>query len=334
MNLTRPTFDAATALLARTPEAMTSAQCNALWRALVPDAAQRGHHARPRWTPKATSLRAPLLCEINTVNAQRARQQFRGQVLTLPDKPPVDIGQLHTLYASRLNDILLRIDTAMRAHGHWCTPNLFDDAQPLRIVVANEHAALRHAGNDDWTQWEDLNMKRRITSIFAAFTASKPAVRGTQWQPYLPNGSRKRGAAALTKQMREWHGAFHDAVRPDLDHISQLELDAAAPLLAFYKTLRSPLMSAAIEDAIRVQCAAHKGPRNYAFTGLGRSIWHALPQGIRLELAHEFHTARAAVHDALRASGQPELAAKYSFAATFNPFALTEEERAAPKTQP
>jgi hypothetical protein len=316
---TRPTFDAACAALTGTPDALTPSQCHALWCALVPAVAQHAA-GRYRWTPAATLLRVPLLREQHTVREQLRRRQFNDRTLALPGKPVVDISQLHSHYASRINEILLRLDSALQREGHWCLPDKLADAQPLRVVVANERAAGRCAGTLSWVQWEDPDIVRRIGAIFAAY-AEHNSKTGPMWQPYATNG-RKRGAAAELKMMREWRGAFHDAM-----HSIQADAapypDAVRPLLAFQEELKSSLAQQAIEEAIREQCAARRGPRNPAFKD---SIWHALNVNVRTYLAQKYHDALVARFDYLCGCNQRALAAQYNPRIMFNPWALTAAE--------
>jgi hypothetical protein len=308
MKTLRPSFDAACAALAGTPEALTPAQCSALWAALNPTQ-QQTRYGRQRWSDAALSLREPLRIELNTVAKQIVKQQFVGLIATSPGKPPLELSLAHARYVARLEDIRLRMDAALRTHGHWCLATDESFAQPLRVVVANERAAGRPAGNADWTQWEFPATVRLFTNIFDTALADA-AKRGPQWSPYLPNGARKPGAAANKKLMQAWRGAFHDAIAIPLT--AALADPHGEPVARFYETLKTPLMQQHIEDAIRDQLLLRQGPTNHAFTRPGRSLWHALDIGVRTALA-------AAYHDALTRAG-------LSTILTPNPWALTEDE--------
>jgi hypothetical protein len=318
MNLLRPAFDAACASLVGTPDELSSSQCTSLWRALVPANAQR-KSGRQRWTAPALALREPLRRELNTVAKQRADKRFELQLVILPDKPPIDLGDLHRFYAARLADILLRLDAALRSNGHWCTPDDEDYAQPIQVIVANERAAGRPAGNTDWTQWEDPATVKKLIRIFAE---GPRAQRGAHWSPYLPNGTRKRGAAAELKLLKLWRGAFHDAIHAPMQ---ALALNPAAHLLVrFYASLKEPATQQNIEDAIRTQMAAHKSPLNPAFK---TSIWLALDHGTRIDLASRFHAALLECQETALALGQRPLAAEFDPAAVPNPWELREAEQ-------
>jgi len=313
MNLLRPSFDAACASLVGTDNELSSSQCAALWAALVPANAQT-RAGRQGWTAHAISLRAPLLREMNTVAKQAKAGQFEGILITPPGKTePVNLALLHDAYAKRLPDILLRLDTAMRREGHWCVADDDAYAQPLRVVVANERQAGRPAGTMDWTQWEEPSMVRKLT---AAFALAPQAKRGAQWTPYLPQGTRKRGAAQIKRATALWRGAFHDAVRAPIPGIAANPL--ARPLLRFYESLKTSEVQQVIEDAIRTQVAASRSPLNPAFK---QSIWHALDSGARITLAAQFNDALTETHEAMLAARHPEAAA-LSPAVMPNPWAL------------
>jgi hypothetical protein len=191
--------------LSGTHLAINAAQRDALWNILVPTAAQTSS-GRQRFTATAHALRGPLRREINTVAKQG--KKYDGEIVTMPGKPSLDLGQMHSFYAARLGDILLRLDAALRANGHFCTPDDEPFAQPIQVIVANERQAGRAAGTSNWTQWEDPVTVRRLMRIFTAGPKTK---HGAQWLPYMPDGTRKRGAASLKNATAVWRGAFHDA---------------------------------------------------------------------------------------------------------------------------
>jgi hypothetical protein len=255
---------------------------------------------------------------MNTVAKQIKAGHFEGILVTPPGKTePVNLALLHDAYAKRLPDILLRLDAALRREGHWCVADDDGYAQPLRVVVANERQAGRPAGTLDWTQWEDPSMVRKLT---AAFSAAPQAKRGAQWAPYLPQGTRKRGAAQNKRATALWRGAFHDAVRLAMLGIAVNPL--ARPLLRFYESLKSNDVQQVIEDAIRTQVAAGRSPHNPAFK---RGIWRALDSGARLALAAQFHDALTETHEAMLAARHPE-AASLSPAVLLNPWAVDDTE--------
>ncbi len=316
MNLLRPAFDAAWSQLLGTPLAITVAQRDAFWELLVPANAQT-KAGRSRFTATAHALREPLRREINTVKHQIKDGRFDGEIIVIPGKPPIDLAALHRAYATRLTDILLRIDNAMRANGQYCLPGDEAYAQPIQVIVANERAADRPAGTSNWTQWEDPATVRKMTRIFAEAPKAK---RGANWSPYMPDGTRRRGAAAELKAVKLWRGAFHDAINGPLQAL--VGNPDAWPLVKFYQDLKGSRIQQHIEDAIQAQTAAHKSPANPAFKA---NIWLALDQGTRAALAAEFHAALLQCRETLLAARNPA-AAEFNPAIVPNPWALTEEE--------
>jgi hypothetical protein len=324
MNLLRPAYDAAWQQLMLTPLAITVAQRDAFWDLLVPSNAQTAA-GRRRLTATAHALLEPLRREINTVKHQRADGRFTKKVAKEPGKPEVDLDALHSNYLTRLVALREHIDATLRTNGHYCLPGDEAWAQPIQVIVANERQAGRPAGMSNWTQWEDPATVRKLTRIFAA---GPKAERGAQWSPYLPDGTRRRGAAAEQKATAVWRGAFHDAIANQL-HALAPNPDAW-PLIKFFQSLKDSRTQQHIEDAVQAQVAAHKTPANPAFKD---NIWLALDQGTRAALASEFHAALLECQEKLLAQRRPNDAPQFDPAVVPNPWALTEEEQEF-KTEP
>lgn len=326
MKILRPDFEAAASSPTIDPP-LTHPQRLAFWQALSATCAipQR----RPaRWSPEAVALRAPLLRELKVLRQHADKgtiaNRYTGISITLP-AGKFSVMEVYAQYCQRVHALLARIDAAMRAHGHWAAP---DDAvtfkQPLEIVVANERAAGRHAGTTDWTQWESPKAVRAMTAIFDQARAStSPAGqrrRGRQWAPYLPNGDATRGAAADARLAAAWRGAFHDAIAVPLG-LAKLD-PHAQPLVRFLTTLQNPHWQGRIEDAIRTELHLRRSPTNRAFS---TSIWRALDNQTRLELAAAYDAALRECWEALVAQGDAR-AEQYSPAVVLNPWALTAKE--------
>jgi hypothetical protein len=317
MNLLRPAYDAACIQLRGTPLEITVAQADALWDLLVPANAQTAA-GRRRFTATAHALLEPLRKEINTVNHQVKDGRFVGKVAKEPDKPEIDLAPLHLAYLARIRVLFKRIDDTLRENGHFCLPGDERWAQPIQVIVANERTAERSAGVSNWTQWEDPATVRKTQRIFAA---GPKAERGAQWSPYLPDGTRRRGAAAEQKATQVWRGAFHDAIANQL-HALAPHPDAW-PLIKFFQSLKDSRIQQHIEDAIQAQVSAHKTPANPAFK---HNLWLALDQGTRATLAAEFHAALLECQETMLAQRRPNDAPQFSPAVVPNPWALTEEE--------
>jgi hypothetical protein len=236
----------------------------------------------------------PLRVEIDTCQQQQRRatitNRYRGLTAVLPgsadpiDKPGggrgrpdaiVNVLEVYDAYYFGLLKLRERMHLALHNGHHWVDRLSTEPPESLDIIVANERAEGRPAGTLDWTQWENPGRMRRIIDVFEQARAVTP-MRGRQWIPYL--SSNKRGATAMAAKSAVWRAAFDEAT-----------LYFLAPRFAdFYDRLRGARVLGAIEDAIRKQVLAQRAPSNKRFR-MPLSVWHALPFGIRIELAAEYH---------------------------------------------
>jgi len=335
MKLLRPHFDAA---LASLPQNLyiDITRREAIWQALVGTTAA-AQQRKPHWSAEAQALLTPLDRELKALRQQQAAgtiaKRYDGIHVNLPrggnNQPPQQFIVLHVYaqYCQRLLKLRERIDRALRDGGHWYTsadnPNLI---QPLAVIAENERAAGRPAGTQDWTQWENPGTVRAITQVFeqariATNAASKP---GRQWAPYVPNTGAP-GAADTSKALGKWRGEFHDAIHAPLDEYRNDK--HALPLVQFYESLKAPAVQQRIEDAMRAQVKLRRSPANPAFRV---SIWHALDNQTRLQLAAAYDAALRECAEGLSAKGLD--ASRFSPAVNANPWALGEAQATTPIT--
>jgi hypothetical protein len=333
MKLLRPHFDAALASLSGDLY-VTLTQREALWQALVGTTAA-ARQRKPHWTAEASALFAPLERELKALRQQQAvgsiDRRYAGIQVSLPrsgnNQPPQQFIVLHVYaqYGQRLRALHARLERALRDGGHWCTsadnPDLI---QPIEVIAENERAAGRPAGTLDWTQWENPGTVRVITQVFekariATNAQSKP---GRQWAPYVPNTG-KPGAAETSKALGKWRGEFHDAIHEPLDEYRNDK--PALPLARFYESLKAPQIQQHIETAIRAQVKLRRGPTNPAFRV---SIWHALDNQTRLQLAAAYDQALRECAEGVSAKGLD--AARFSPAVNPNPWAIGEAQATTP----
>jgi hypothetical protein len=373
---TRPIFDDALASIAsQLPSEFTPAHASLLWDSLRVAISARNAALtlrlqkradlpkRMHWSKEAIALREPLRIEV-TANSHRLKTRafeprYSGISITLPDpkggrnRAPiaVDVMAAFRLYCTSLEDILQRMDAALRAGGHWDTHDTMHEnytcPQPLDVIVANERAAGRPAGTLDWTQWEKPGRMRQLCAIFEQ-AREMTSKRGRSWIPYAILG---RGAANTSRLMGAWHRAFDDAVHAYDDvhaaatqalTIPAYPLDRRTPeqqctirMASFYALLRTLATTRAIDAAIKRECTAHRGPNNARFTRRSassptRCIWHALDMQTRASLAAHFHAAVTDCYELLTNARHPK-APEYSPAVMPNLWELTEEERAKPE---
>jgi len=333
MKLLRPYFDSA---LASLPQELyiDATRREAIWQALVGTTAA-ARQRKPHWSPEAQALLAPLDRELKALRQQQASgsiaKRYDGIHVNLPrggnNQPPQQFIVMHVYaqYCQRLLAVRERIDRVLRDGGHWRTsadnPNLI---QPLDVIAENERHAGRHAGTLDWTQWENPSAVRAITKVFeqariATNAQSKP---GRQWAPYVPNTGAP-GAAASSKSMAKWRGEFHDAIHAPLDAYRKNK--NAGWLVHFYESLKAPAIQQRIEDAIRAQVKLRRSATNHAFSV---SIWHALDNQTRIQLAAAYDHALRACAEALNSKGLD--ASAFSPAVNPNPWAIGEAQATQP----
>jgi hypothetical protein len=300
---------------------------------------------RPHWSPAACALRDPLLREIDTVRVQLNRGTIKrlhdGTTVKLSTpraahhERHVNVVALHAEYATRLDNILQRIDHALRANGHWRTRNAPIEERLVHIA-ANEQAAGRPAGTLHWVQWEDPKIVKLMRYVFDN-AAPRTTHRTRYWMPYEPDGHRHRGAAAAARKLQAWTDAWKMTLETHVGWIGTTEgvpeecTDFWTRINALNAKLPTPEMRVWIDDAIQTQLAAGRGPHNPRFTYSMRKgyrgIWHSLDMSVRMALAAEYHDALVSARDHLVAAGKHDLARQVMTRADRNPFALTDDEK-------
>jgi hypothetical protein len=306
---------------------------------------------RPHWSPVACALRDPLLREIDTVRVQISRGTIRklhdGTTVRLKSHHPrergVNVVALHAEYATRLDNILSRIDHAMRTQGHWRTLNAPAEER-LVIIAANEQAAGRPAGTLHWVQWEDPKIVKLMRYVFDNAGPHHPRKTGSYWMPYEPDGHRHRGAAAAAHKLKAWTDAWKLTLKSHVGWVGMTEgvpeecTDYWTRMHALNAKLPTPEMRVWIDDAIQTQLAAGRGPHNPRFTYSERKgyrgIWHSLDMSVRMALAAEYHDALVSARDHLIAAGKHDLARQVMARADRNIFALTDDEKKAITASP
>jgi len=311
---------------------------------------------RPGWTPEAVALREPLRREIEACRKRHDQgtilNRFEGLGVLVPSpsgsRPPKECNVVQTFAAYReaITAIQQRMDTVLRDGGHWRAPMpTFDAAsnyrapsapppQPIDVLVANERALGNPAGTLNWVQWEQPRIRSLITQVFEL---ANTRVKGKLWFPYaVPDGTMtERGRADNDRRTRVWNGEFHDAILVPRDAArdqmtAQPDTTVArcsAHISTFYESLRSPKVQDAIDEAIQKQVRAHRLPTNPRFRP-PNSIWHALDNATRIELAVQYDLMLRTCYELAVAEGEPLLASEVNPLSAANPFALTKEEHA------
>jgi hypothetical protein len=355
---TRPKFDLALDTAAHQLP-FTSEQRELLWTVLrnaMHGKLRLDPTRRPGWTPEAVALREPLRREIEACRKRHDEgtilNRFEGIGVFVPmpgNKPPrqVDVVQAFAAYRASILAIQQRMDTVLRDGGHWRAPMpTFDAAsnhrapsapppQPIDVLVANERALGNHAGTLNWVQWEIPKHYALFSKVFEL--ANTMHARGRLWAPYaIPDGTMtERGRADNDRRTRIWNGEFHDAILVPRDAArdqmtAQPDTTVArcsAHIIAFYESLRSPKVRDAIDEAIQKQVRAHRLPTNPRFRP-PNSIWHALDNATRIDLAVQYDLMLRACYELAMAEGEPLLASEVNPLSAANPFALTKEEHA------
>ena len=342
-SLTRPKFDLAFDAAGLPPELREP-----IWtalRAVLTGRLRQDPQILRGWTPDARALREPLRREIDACCKRDSEgtllNRFEGLSVNLPapnNQQPraFNVMRMFEAYRESLVNIRTRMDDALRDGNHWRTlDNLSTEPQPLDIIVSNVKALGGYAGTLNWVQWELPRNYGLISKVFDEANTNYRAAR--KWTPYSISTSAlgDRGKAANQRRVNAWVGALRELVYEMHDVLRERAAlnPGAERLAAFYATLKSntgmlePKLMAAVFEAATQQARAHRTPANPAFAP-PNSIWHVLPVPLRLDLAARYAVVLREAHEAMLAEGEPELAAAFNPAHTFNPWALTQEELA------
>jgi len=338
--LTRPKFDTAIDSVSNDIP-LHPAQRDTLWtalrRAITGDLKPSLVH-RTGWTPEAHALRRPLLREIEACR-KRSHKPRDDIHVTLPSpgkRAPRVLGTHDTFneYISLLRNTQQFIEEALIDGHHWRTvANANTEPQPLAVIAANQHTLGLPAGTLNWVQWVPPADLTRISAVFAAANALTPGRSRAKWTPFNlpPSGLSDRGRAEHARRCGAWQSAFHDALYAAIDECEARtkEHDPGAHLLHdFYVELAGStwLLSARAEAAV-TQTNDKRTPANPLFRP-PNSIWHALPAPARVTLAAKYDAVLRAAYEACMSLGESEHARAYNPSWAFNPWSLTDSERA------